>query len=125
MHMRTVRVHSPTKEKLLDAAQRLMLAKGFPATTLDEICEMAGLTKGSLFHYFESKEDLGKAALDRFYAQSSRAIGNAPFRKKSDPLERVYGYVDFIIQMSKHPQAPNACLIGSFAIELSDTHPAF
>ena len=114
-----------TKEKLLDAAQRLMLAKGYPATTVDEICEAAGLTKGSFFHYFRSKEDLGKEALDRFYTQSNQAIGDAPFHKNTDPLKRVYGYVDFIIQMFKHPQAPNACLIGNFSLELSDTHPAF
>jgi AcrR family transcriptional regulator len=36
--MRTAQTHSPTKEKLLEAAQQLMLAKGFPATTVDEIC---------------------------------------------------------------------------------------
>lgn len=123
--MRTALAHSPAKEKLLDAAQRLMLAKGFPATTVDEICAVAKLTKGSFFHYFESKEDLGKAALDRFYTRSSQAIGNAPFRKKSDPLERVYGYVDFIVQMSRHPRAPDACMIGNFTLELSDTHPGF
>ena len=68
--MRTAQTHSPTKEKLLEAAQQLMLAKGFPATTVDEICEAAGFTKGSFFHYFESKEHLGKEVLDRFYQKN-------------------------------------------------------
>ena len=48
--MRTAQAQSPTKEKLLDAAQQLMLSKGFPATTVEEICEAAGFTKGSFFH---------------------------------------------------------------------------
>src|SRR5689334_24216214 len=65
--MRTAQTYTPTKEKLLDAAQQLMLSKGFPATTVDEICDTAGFTKGSFFHYFESKEQLGKEVLNRFY----------------------------------------------------------
>lgn len=120
--MRTAKVDSPTKEKLLDAAQQLMLAKGFVATTVDEICEEAGLTKGSFFHYFESKEDLGKAALNRFVSTKAQAIQQAPFRQKRDPLQRVYGYLDCMIHMSKTSEAPRGCLLGNFAQELSDTH---
>jgi TetR/AcrR family transcriptional repressor of nem operon len=122
--MRTAKSHSPAKEKLLDAAQRLMLAKGFVATTVDEICEAAGVTKGSFFHYFESKETLGKAALDRFVGAKAQAIQQAPFLQKRDPLQRVYGYLDFMIHMSQTPEAKRGCLLGNFAQELSDTHPA-
>lgn len=122
MTMRTRQLYSPTKEKLLEAAQQLMLAQGFTATTVDEICQAAGLTKGSFFHYFESKEHLGKAVLDRFVSSMFQTIGGAPFLKKSDPLQRIYGYVDFAIRMSKDPKVQNSCLLGTFAQELSDTH---
>ena len=121
--MRTAQAQSPTKEKILDAAQQLMLAKGFPATTVDEICETAGFTKGSFFHYFESKEHLGKEVLDRFYVFLQQTIHQGSFRKKSDPLQRVYGYVDRFIEMSTNPELPNGCLLGHFTQELSDTHP--
>lgn len=121
--MRTAQIHSPTKEKLLDAAQQLMLAKGFPATTVDEICEAAGFTKGSFFHYFESKEHLGKEVLDHFYFSLQQTIQQGAFRKKSDPLQRVYGYVDRLIEMTKNPQAPSGCLLGHFTQELSNTYP--
>jgi TetR/AcrR family transcriptional repressor of nem operon len=121
--MRTPQTDSPTKEKLLDAAQRLMLAKGFVAATVNEICEAAGVTKGSFFHYFESKEDLASAALDRFVAAKAAGFQQAPFVKKHDPLERVYGLVDFVVEMSKSAQPVQGCLLGNFAQELSDTHP--
>ncbi len=121
--MRTAREHSPTKEKLLEAAQQLMLAKGFTATTVDEICEAAGRTKGSFFHYFENKEDLGKAVLDHYISSRFQMIRQAPFFKKSDPLQRAYGYVDFMIRMSKNAVSENSCLLGNFAQELSDTRP--
>jgi len=121
--MRTAQAQSPTKEKLLDAAQQLMLAKGFPATTVEEICDTAGFTKGSFFHYFESKEHLGKEVLDRFYFSLQQMIQQGSFRKKSDPLQRVYGYVDRFIEMATNPELPSGCLLGHFTQELADTHP--
>jgi len=121
--MRTAQAHSSTKEKLLDAAQQLMLVKGFPATTVDEICEVAGFTKGSFFHYFVSKEQLGKEVLARFFSFLQQTSREGSFRMKSDPLQRIYGYVDRFIEMSTNPQMPNGCLLGNFTQELSDTHP--
>lgn len=121
--MRTAQVDSPTKEKLLDAAQRLMLVKGYPATTVDEICGAAGLTKGSFFHYFESKEELGKEMLGRYVSFKQQMWQAAPFMKKSDPLLRIYGYLDFAVQLYKKPESQNGCLLGHFTQELSDTYP--
>jgi TetR/AcrR family transcriptional repressor of nem operon len=121
--MRTAQAQSPTKEKLLDAAQQLMLAKGFPATTVEEICNTAGFTKGSFFHYFESKEHLGKEVLDRFYVFLQQTVQQGSFRMKSDPLQRVYGYVDRFIEMATNPELPGGCLLGHFTQELADTHP--
>ncbi len=123
MIMRTAKPTSETKLKLLEAAQRLMLAKGFTATSVDEICEAAEVTKGSFFHYFESKEDLGKEVLDHFMASMSVAISESPFSKKSDPLQRVFGFIDFMIEVSKRPERRSGCLLGNFAQILSDTHP--
>lgn len=121
--MRTANPDSPTKEKLLDAAQRLMLAKGFPATTVEEICETAGLTKGSFFHYFESKDDLGKAVLDRYAERGLGALDTASFRRQSDPLKRIIASIDFWIDRINDPSTECGCLLGNFAQELSDTHP--
>jgi len=122
--MRTALAFSPTKQRLLAAAQKLMLGKGYPSTTLDEICVAAGVTKGSFFHYFASKEDLGKAVLEHFVTGLFQHMQAAAFTKKRDPLERVYGYVDFVIKMAKDPSVTQGCLLGSFAQDLSDTHPA-
>jgi TetR/AcrR family transcriptional repressor of nem operon len=121
--MRTVQADSLTKQKLLDAAQELMLAKGYTATSVDEICEEAGVTKGSFFHYFESKEHLGRAVAERFYASMKELCDSAPFHQKRDPLDRVLGRVDFLIELSRSPQGAKGCLLGSFAQELSDTYP--
>src|SRR5262245_47035334 len=122
--MRTPRTDSPTRQKLLDAAQELMLAKGYTATSVDEICEAAGLTKGSFFHYFEGKEHLGREVVQHFSDSRRQLFQSAPFLQKKDPLDRVFGRVDFFIELSRHPQAGVGCLMGTFVQELSGTHPA-
>ncbi len=121
--MRTPKENPKTREMLLDTAQHLMLAKGYTATSVEEICEGANLTKGSFFHYFESKEELGKAVLDRFMLSMVEAALSSPLLKKKNPLERVYGHIDFIIEVSKDPERSSGCLLGNFAQVLSDTNP--
>lgn len=121
--MRTPRTNPATKEKLLETAQQLMLAKGYTATSVDDICKEAGFTKGGFFHYFKGKEDLGKTVLERYVLTMFQAVQKAPFLKKSDPLQRIYGYVDFMIQISKDPARRSGCLLGNFAQVLADTHP--
>ena len=118
--MRTAQLHPPTKDKLLDAAYELMLSKGYVATTVDDICEKADLTKGSFFHYFESKEQLVKALLERTCENGKKM--RAQFEEEKDPLKRIYGRVDFFIGMSKE-KAAKGCLLGTLAQELSDTNP--
>ena len=122
--MKTILSNPTTKTKLLEAAQRLMLAKGFNATSLEDICKAASVTKGSFFHYFSSKEDLGQAVLAHYMARQIQTMQAAPFVKKRDPLARVFGYIDFIIKMSRNRETLQGCLLGSFSQDLCDTHPA-
>ncbi len=55
-----------TKERILKAAQRLVLEKGFSATSLDNVIQAAGVTKGAFFHHFSSKADLAETLIERF-----------------------------------------------------------
>ena len=116
------KIESTTKRKLLDAAMKLMIGKGFTATTVDEICAEAGLTKGSFFHYFEGKEDLAKVTAKHFYEFQQRMFDGAEFRSVGDPLERIHGRLDFLVGIARNPQMPKSCLIGNLAQEVSGTH---
>jgi TetR/AcrR family transcriptional repressor of nem operon len=121
--MKTAQTDSLTRQKLLDAAQELMLAKGYTATSVDEVCTAAGVTKGSFFHYFEGKEELGKVVAERFFAGMRESLRSAPFLQEADPLARVLGFVDFLIAKARNPRLANGCLLGTFVQELSETHP--
>jgi len=123
--MRKAQVNPKAREKLLEAAQHLMLTQGFAATTIDEICVAVRLTKGSFFHYFKSKDHLGELLLERFCCSSMQKMQECGCHtnNKQDPLERVYNYIDFMIKSSKDVSRGKGCLIGTFAQELSDTYP--
>jgi TetR/AcrR family transcriptional repressor of nem operon len=113
-----------TKRKLVDAGVKLMRAQGFNATTVDDICSTAGVTKGGFFHYFKSKEDIAKAAVTRFREGKAKDFQDAPFRKLADPLDRVYGRLDFVKESTGGDNhLTKGCLIGMFAQELSFTNP--
>ena len=119
--MRTAQADSPTRTRLLDAAQELMLTKGFAATTVDEICAAAKLTKGSFFHYFTSKDDLGQVLLQRFCADGQQ-LHRTFCGGETDPLKRVYAYIDAAAKMSAGPKN-KGCLLGMFSQELCDLNP--
>ena len=113
-----------TKRKLVDAGVTLMRARGFNATSVDEICSAAGVTKGGFFHYFKSKDELARTALERFREGKAQDFAAAPFRKLADPLDRVFGRLDFVKESTGGKSGlTKGCLIGVFAQELSFTNP--
>jgi TetR/AcrR family transcriptional regulator, transcriptional repressor for nem operon len=113
-----------TRGKLLAAATSVIRAKGYTATTVDDICAAAGLTKGSFFHHFESKEQLGIAAVKQFQAMADTLFGSAPYQAKDDPRARIFGYIDLRIAMLTGEISQYTCLIGTTVQEVYATHPA-
>ena len=120
--MRKALTDSPTKQRLLDTAQRCVLENGFSATSVDEICKDAKLTKGSFFHYFKSKDALGAELLRRYCENGKQMFKGGCCSQEKDPLKRVYGFLDFMIVLARKKDG-KGCLLGSMAQELSDTHP--
>src|SRR2546430_14573729 len=106
---------------LLAAARDLFLAQGFAATGIEEICAAAGVTKGALFHHFETKEALAIEVLGEWTRAGLQAYSNAAFLGAPSAVDRVLGYVDFTIELGRH--APLGCLIGGFAQAISGSHP--
>jgi TetR/AcrR family transcriptional repressor of nem operon len=115
-----------TKRKLVDAGMNLMRERGFHATTVDDICASAGVTKGGFFHYFKSKDEIAKAALQHFHEGKVKDYEEAPFRKLADPLDRVFGRLDYVkSSVGGEMHRTKGCLIGVLAQEMALTSPEF
>jgi TetR/AcrR family transcriptional repressor of nem operon len=113
-----------SKTKLLDAALQVVRAKGYSASTVDDICHEAGLTKGSFFHHFKSKEELALAAADHFSARADAVFAGAPYQALEDPLDRLLGYVKFRKAILQGSLPEYTCFLGTMVQETYETHPA-
>jgi TetR/AcrR family transcriptional regulator, transcriptional repressor for nem operon len=113
-----------SRTRILDAAVLAIRSNGYAGTSVDDICTAAGVTKGSFFHHFSSKEDLAVAAAEHFGRHAEGIFGSAPYRDRSDPLERLLGYVDFRIAMLRGEIPEYTCLLGTMVQEAYRSHPA-
>ena len=113
----------PARLRLLEAARDLIREKGFSATTVDDLCSAAAVTKGAFFHQFESKDALGVAAAE-FWAETTTAFfAAAPYHEPSDPLDRVLAYVAFRKAIITGELAEVTCLVGTLAQEIYASSP--
>lgn len=117
---RTVTNH---RSCLLDAAQALTLERGFSATRIDEVCAAAGVTKGSFYHHFESKDALAKALIDHYFDGVAAALSGGRWADVNPASTRALAFVDHAIAGVKGGLLKHGCLLGSFALDLSQTHP--
>ncbi len=111
------------KAKLLEAALQVIREQGYSATTVDELCRAAGVTKGAFFHHFPSKEALAVAAADHWSAVTGGFFANAPYHELDDPLDRVLGYVEFRKQILQGKIPEFTCLVGTMVQETYASNP--
>ena len=111
------------RSKLLEAAFSTIREKGYAATSVDELCARAGVTKGAFFHHFPSKNSLAVAATNRWSELSIALFAAAPYHRFDDPLDRVLGYLDFRKAMLRGDVAEFTCLAGTMVQEVYRTHP--
>jgi TetR/AcrR family transcriptional regulator, transcriptional repressor for nem operon len=114
----------PTRLKLLDAALNVIRAKGYSATTVDDICVASGVGKGSFFHHFKSKEDLAIAATQHWSQVTGALFESAPYQAVQDPRERILAYIDFRSAIVQGDLADVTCLLGTMVQETYHSHPA-
>ena len=112
-----------SRTKVLDAALQVIRAKGYAATTVDDVCAAAGLTKGSFFHHFKSKEAMTLAAVEHWNVVTGGLFEQAPYRRLADPRDRVLAYIHFRAQIVRGGAADFSCLLGTLVQETFDTHP--
>jgi TetR/AcrR family transcriptional regulator, transcriptional repressor for nem operon len=112
------------RTKLLDAAIDVVRSKGFAATSVDELCRAAGVTKGALFHHFRTKEELGAAAAGRWGERAVEIFASAPYHALEDPRDRVLGYVAFRKALLGPDLATRTCYVGTTVQETFESYPA-
>ncbi len=116
-----------TRDKILDAAQSLMMTEGFHGVTVDRIIEAAQISKGSFFYHFVSKDELPTALLERFISAQGEGIRQilAHLTPVEDPLEKATQLADGLIPLFTYTcdERPG-CLMAAFSYQLTTQFPA-
>jgi TetR/AcrR family transcriptional repressor of nem operon len=112
---------SPVRERILDAASRLIMEEGFSATSVDAVLAAAGASKGAFFHHFPSKDELGCAVVSRYAADDialiERLLGEAE-DAVSDPAEQYVHFLRAYEEVARLlPLDETGCLFASFVYD--------
>ena len=116
-----------TRDRILNAAEGLVIRQGFNATTLEAILAGAGASKGAFFHHFVSKEALGNALVARYADADAvaleRFMGEAE-ALSDDPAEQVVHFVRLYEEAADEiPTEQPGCLFVSFIYERGPGSP--
>jgi TetR/AcrR family transcriptional regulator len=118
-----------SNDRILKSALELFSDKGYEATSVREICEAAGITKPTLYHFYGSKEGVYRAlvegALERFRVDLLRALsGETPIRERLVRVARAYvdaamrepDLARFVMALSHNPEhsAPPTDFVGFY-----------
>src|SRR3954465_15766136 len=111
--MKNVGTKSSARNRILDTALAVIRSKGYAATTVDELCAEAQVTKGAFFHHFKSKEDLAVSAAQHWSMITKALFDSAEYRRHADPLKRLLGYIDLRKALLKGSVPEFTCLVGT------------
>jgi TetR/AcrR family transcriptional repressor of nem operon len=111
------------RQRLLAAATDLVRRQGFAATSVDDLCAAAGVTKGAFFHHFASKDALGAAVVEHWTETTAAMFAAHPYNSLPDPLDRVFAYIDLRRSFLTGSAAEFSCVAGTSVQETWATHP--
>jgi TetR/AcrR family transcriptional repressor of nem operon len=102
---------SDAKERLMKAVGELIWTGSYGSTTIDQICEKAGVKKGSFYYFFDSKSDLAVAAISADW-EKRRTELDSIFSPTVAPLERLQKYCEYGYHVQAEVKAKCGCVLG-------------
>ena len=105
-----------TREKILDIAEDAVLAKGFGATSIEEVIAAVGITKSGFFYHFRDKNELARAMLIRFLKRDDAVLDDLfAAEEGEDPLAAFLDGLDrFAAIMGEMEQGHPGCLVATY-----------
>ncbi len=109
-----------TRERLLQSALYLFWLQGYAATGIAEILERAEAKAGSFYYFFKTKEELLLAVLELYIQSLGPVVVQPVLTQYQDPIERVFGILDFYRRNLLATGCTYGCPIGRLALEISE-----
>jgi TetR/AcrR family transcriptional repressor of nem operon len=108
-----------TRATIIGIASQLLRVNGYDGTGIDAVLKQAGVPKGSFYHYFKSKDELGLAIIEdaacELATKLEKHLGDAALT----PLGRLRGYFESAIVAQRRSECTRGCLFGTLGLELA------
>jgi TetR/AcrR family transcriptional repressor of nem operon len=111
-----------TRERILAAATDLIHARGFKETGLSDILAASGVPKGSFYHYFPSKEDLGRELLVRYRHEARAFLEREAFPPTGEVVPQFVRFFEESARQQTEGGCKAGCLLGNLAAEVANIH---
>ncbi|ARW49455.1 TetR family transcriptional regulator [Acetobacter pasteurianus] len=118
--MKIAEKHHAARQHILKAAKPLIGQRGFSAVGLTQILDVAGVPKGSFYHYFESKEVFGEELLRTYIEDYLVKMDDLFENADGNAAEKIARYCQFWRDTHLSKQIGNKCLIVKLAAEVCD-----
>lgn len=114
-----------TRKAILAAAFELTYAQGYQATSIDEILKLTHVTKGSFFHHFKHKDEMGLAMIQEILYPGMRKGMIEPLVKGKDPIKEIYKMVKGLLSDYELFNVKYGCPAVNLIEEMAPLNPAF
>lgn len=114
---------SDARKRLIEAARSVIFAHSYEGVSVDELCEAAGVTKSSFYHFFSSKQDLVLAAIESQWQWFEQTVLIPTFSDYLPPQEQILHFFDLVLERQQTQKQTSdymrGCPAGNLTLEMS------
>ena len=114
-----------TREKILFAAFQEVHRNGYQGASIQNIINSAGVTKGALYHYFSSKEEIGVALLDEVFTHYIETTYIRELENTDDPITTLVNHLEKTSAQISEEDVALGCPLDHFSQEMAPLHSGF
>ena len=113
-----------TRTKIVEKAENLLRLQGYQATSLNDVVNKAGVSKGAFFHYYPNKQAISEDVLNKYAAEQLIGPLQAALENAGSVKEGLFNWAESYFNAFRQSGFKGGCLLGNMALELSDQNDA-
>jgi TetR/AcrR family transcriptional repressor of nem operon len=109
-----------TQRKIINAAERLILKRGYDGTSLNDVVAAAGVSKGAFFHYFPTKQAVSREVIEKYANEQIFIPLEKNMSRAHSPKQGLLDWLQETYNAYAQWKFTGGCMLGNFALELAD-----